>query len=224
VELDPQKMKTADRYKLLIGVVVPRPIAFVSTISVEGKHNLAPFSFFNGISATPFTILFCPSNNPDGSEKDTLRNCKPREEGGTGELVVNAAVEGYEKKMAGAAEPLPWGESEFELVGLTPEPAQVVKAPRVRESPWSFECRTKQVVRLAPGAPGGGNVVIAEIVHMRISDAIVDARFHVDPHALRAVGRMAGDVYARTSDLFEMPRGRPALGATLREIPRGAKP
>ena len=221
MELDPKSLKQADRYKLLIGLIVPRPIAFVSTISVEGKHNLAPFSFFNGAGALPMTILFCPANNADGSEKDTLRNGKPRDEGGTGELVVNAAVEGYAEKMTAAAEPLPWGESEFELVGLTPEPGRVVKAPRVRESPWSFECRTKQVIRLAPGAPGGGNVVIAEVVHVTIADEIVDAGFHVDPHALRAVGRMAGEIYARTSDLFELPRGRPALGATPRELPRG---
>lgn len=220
MEVDPGSLRPADRYKLLIGLVVPRPIAFVSTISIEQKHNLAPFSFFNGVASVPLTVLFCPANNPDGSEKDTLRNCKPRDEGGTGELVVNGAVESYAEKMTATAEPLPWGESEFELSGLTPEPGRVVAAPRVKEAPWSFECRTRQVIRLAKGAPGGGNVVIAEVVHMTISDALVDARFHVDPHALRAVGRMAGDLYARTSDIFELPRGRAALGAKPRDLPR----
>jgi flavin reductase (DIM6/NTAB) family NADH-FMN oxidoreductase RutF len=218
LELDPGRLAQADRYKLMIGAIVPRPIAFVSTISVAGKHNLAPFSFFNGISGTPMLLLFCPSNGPDGGEKDTLRNCKPREEGGTGEFVVNASVESYEKRMIAAAEPLPWGESEFELVGLTPEPSRVVAAPRVREAPWSFECRTRQVIRLAPGVPGGGNVVIGEVVHVKFDEKIVDARFHVDPRALGAIGRMGGDVYARTTDLFELARGKRALTEEPRDL------
>ncbi len=220
LELDTTRLKPSDRYKLLIGAIVPRPIAFVSTISVEGKHNLAPFSFFNGVSATPMVLLFCPSNAPDGGEKDTLRNCKPREEGGTGEFVVNASVERYAEKMIAAAEPLPWGESEFELVGLTPEPGRVVAAPRVLEAPWSFECRTRQVIRLAPGVPGGGNVVLGEVVHVKFDETLADERFHVDQVALRAVGRMGGDVYARTSDLFELARGRPALVDAPRDLPR----
>ncbi|HZV01246.1 MAG TPA: flavin reductase family protein [Planctomycetota bacterium] len=220
MELDPRSLKPAERYKLLIGSVVPRPIAFVSTISVQGRHNLAPFSFFNGIAGTPMTLLFCPSNKDDGTEKDTLRNCKPVAEGGTGEFVVNAASELYTKELTASAEPLAWGESEFDLVGLTPEPGRVVKAPRVREAPWSFECRTLQVVRMSPGAPGGGNVVIGEVVHITVSDAIVDARFHVDQRKLRAFGRMGGDLYARTTDVFEMPRGRAALQATPRDLPR----
>jgi flavin reductase (DIM6/NTAB) family NADH-FMN oxidoreductase RutF len=220
VDLDPKKLSQGDRYKLMIGVIVPRPIAFVSTISPAGKHNLAPFSFFNGVSAEPMAILFCPALNADGSDKDTLRNCLPRAEGGTGEFVVNAATMAYAQKMSATAEPLPYGESEFELAGLTPEPSRVVSPPRVREAPWSFECRTRQVIRLAPGVPGSGNVVIGEVVHVTIADSLVDARFHVDPFALEAIGRMAGDVYARTSDLFDLPRGKAALQAAPRDLRR----
>src|SRR4051812_13402193 len=106
MELDPAALSPSDRYKLLIGAIVPRPIAVVSTISPDGRPNLAPFSFFNGIGSNPMTLLFCPVNALDGGEKDTLRNCKPVAEGGMGEFVVNAAVEAYERQVAACAEPL----------------------------------------------------------------------------------------------------------------------
>ena len=212
MEIDPAQLAPADRYKLLIGCIVPRPIAFVSTISVDGKANLAPFSFFNGIGSDPMTLLFCPVNKGDGSEKDTLRNAKPAAEGGVGQFVVNVATEAYVEKVVGAAEPLPFGESEFELVGLTPAPAVVVRPPRVAESPVSFECETLQVVRTNPGKPGGGNVVIGRVVHVHVKDGLVDERFRTDPDQLAAVGRMGGITYARTRERFELPLGRDALG------------
>ena len=93
MELKPDDMAWADRYKLLIGSVLPRPIAFVSTISPDGRPNIAPFSFFTAVGSNPMTMLFCPANHPDGSEKDTLRNAKPVSEGGTGEFVVSVVPE-----------------------------------------------------------------------------------------------------------------------------------
>src|SRR4029079_4747046 len=118
VQLDPSTMAPADPYKLLIGAIVPRPIAFVSSQSPEGRRNLAPFSFFNGIGSNPMSLLFCPANKADGSREDTLINVLPRERGGLGEFVVNIASEPYARKVAGAAEPLPYGQSEFDLVKL----------------------------------------------------------------------------------------------------------
>jgi flavin reductase (DIM6/NTAB) family NADH-FMN oxidoreductase RutF len=211
MQLDPMALAPAERYKLLIGCIVPRPIAFVSTISPDGRINLAPFSFFNGIGSNPMSLLFCPVNAPGGGEKDTLRNCKPSEEGGTGEFVVNIAVEAYERKVAAAAEPLPYGESEFDLVGLTPAAATRVRAPRVAESPVAFECETLQVLRLNPGEPGGGNVVVGRIVHIHLADGLVNDRLHIDPDRLAAIGRMGGLGYCRTRDRFEMPMGSAAL-------------
>ena len=111
MEADPRDLEISERYKLLIGCVVPRPIALVSTVSPSGELNLAPFSFFNGVGSNPMTLVFCPGNKLDGGEKDTLANCKPVAEGGTGEFVVNVAVESYAAAMAAAAEPLPPGES-----------------------------------------------------------------------------------------------------------------
>ncbi len=215
MELDPIDLSPAQRYKLLIGCIVPRPIAFVSTVSPAGRLNLAPFSFFNGVGSDPMTILFCPGNRPqDGREKDTLRNCKPRAEGGVAQFVVNAATEVYRARVAGASEPLDYGESEFELVGLTPAPSRVVKPPRVAESPFAFECETVQVVRTNPGHPGGGNVVIGRVVHVYVRDDVINERMHVDPTRVRSIGRMGGLGYCTTRDRFEMPMGKEALELT----------
>jgi len=214
MELDPAALDQPTRYKLLIGCIVPRPIAFVSTISPDGQLNLAPFSFFNGVGSDPMMLLFCPANKPDGSEKDTLRNCKPVSEGGTGEFVVNLVSESFERQMAACAEPLPYGESEFELSALHTASSAKVRPPRVAESPVAFECRTVQVIRTNPGAPAGGNVVLGEVVHVFVRDGLVNDRFHTDPAQLRAIGRMGGFGYCRTGDRFEIPMGRAALEPT----------
>ena len=208
MELDPAHLSRADRYKLLIGGIVPRPIAFVSTISVDGIANLAPFSFFNGVGSDPMTLLFCPANDGDGGEKDTLRNAKPRAEGGQGEFVVNAAVEAYLEQVVQASATLPPEESEFELTGLSPVPGRVVAPPRVGESPLAYECRTLQVIRTNPGKPGGGNVVLGEVLHVHVRDDLIDERHRIDAEALRAVGRMGGADYARTRDRLRVDRPR----------------
>lgn len=202
-----------DRYKLLIGSIVPRPIAVVSTCDGLGRLNLAPFSFFAGVGSNPMTLLFCPANTPQGDEKDTLRNAKPVGEGGVGEFVVNLSPESIIRQVVAAAEPLPHGESEFDLSGLTPATSTVVRPPRVLESPVSFECRTLQVIRTNPGAPSGGNIVLGQVVSVFVRDGIVNDRFHVDAAALDAVGRMGGASYCRTRDRFDLPMGRRALAA-----------
>jgi flavin reductase (DIM6/NTAB) family NADH-FMN oxidoreductase RutF len=211
MEIRPDELQIRDRYKLLIGAVVPRPIAVVATMSPRGDINRAPFSIFCGVGSNPMTEAVCPGNKADGSEKDTLRNCAPAAEGGSGEFVVNVATESWSRQMAAAAEVLPYGESEFELAGLTPVASSVVGPPRVGESPVAFECRTLQVVRTNPGVVGGGNLVLGEVVHVHVDDALVDDRWHVDADALRAIGRMGGSQYCRTRDRFDMPRGREAL-------------
>lgn len=198
-------------YKLLIGAVVPRPIAFVSTLGPDGRPNLAPFSFFNAVGSKPPTLAFCPANNDRGEEKDSLRNAKPVEEGGTGEFVVNIVPHAIARKMAACAEPLPYGESEWELSGLKSAPSGVVKPARVAECPVAFECRTVQVIRLAAGEPGGANMVIGRIVAVHAAEGLINERFHVDPAMLDAIGRMGGLGYCTTRDRFEVPMGRKAL-------------
>ncbi|MEK6703422.1 MAG: flavin reductase family protein [Planctomycetota bacterium] len=211
MDLDPASLAPADRYKLLIGCIVPRPIAWVSTVSVAGLPNLAPFSFFAGVGSDPMTLLFCPANTPQGGEKDTLANAKPVSQGGTGEFVVNVVPHALARQMAATAEPLPHGESEFALAGLEMAESVKVRAPRVALSPVSFECRTLQVIRTNPGVPAGGNVVLGQVVHIHLAGNLVNDRLHTDPAALDAVGRMGGLGYCTTRDRFEMPMGRRAL-------------
>lgn len=212
MELDPAALTTAERYKLLVGVVTPRPIAFVSTRSPDGRDNLAPFSFFNAAGSAPMSLLFCVGTPSDGRDKDTLRNALPRAEGGLGCFVVNVAVEAYARKVAACAEELPYGESELELAGLTPAPSRRVAAPRVAESPASFECETSHVLRLGDEA-GSGTIVIGRVVHVWLRDDLVDARLRVDAAKLATIGRMAGERYVRTREVFDLPRGRAALAA-----------
>ena len=207
-ELDPAALSPGERYKLLIGGIVPRPIAFVSTISRDGRTNLAPFSFFCGVGSNPMTLAFCPASDGAGGDKDTLRNCLPEDQGGTGVFVVNVASEAYERKVALAAEPLPPGESEFDLTGLTPLPGVRVTAPRVAESPLAFECRTLQVIRTNPGAPAAGNLVLGEVLYVHAHANVINERLHVDPDRLAAIARMGGLGYCRTRDRFDMMPGR----------------
>jgi flavin reductase (DIM6/NTAB) family NADH-FMN oxidoreductase RutF len=211
MELDPDSLPWADRYKLLIGAIVPRPIAFVSSISPDGRLNLAPFSFFNGIGSNPMTLLFCPVNKPDGSRKDTLLNVLPPGRGGMGEFVVNTASEPYARQMAAAAEPLPRGESEFDFTGLASAPSARVRPPRLADSPIAFECRTRDVIELNPGQPAGGNIVIGEVLYIFIRDGLMDDRFRIDQDAMRAIGRMGGPTYTRTRERFELPQGKEAF-------------
>ncbi len=210
--IDPQNLQIADRYKLLIGGIVPRPIAWVSTISPQGDPNVAPYSFFNGIGSNPMTILFCPANQDDGSEKDTLRNAKPAEEGGVGQFVVNVATHAQAREVSVSSEPLPYTVSEFELAGLTPLPSLRVRPPRVAGSPLAFECETLQIIRTNPGAPAGGNIVIGRVLLVHAEDGFVDERHRIDPDRLDAIGRMGGLTYCTTRDRFDIPRGRAALG------------
>ncbi|MCW5767130.1 MAG: flavin reductase family protein [Phycisphaeraceae bacterium] len=211
MDIRPEHIDVASRYKLLIGSIVPRPIAVVSTLSPDGRPNLAPFSFFSGVGSNPLTLLFCPANDASGKDKDTLRNCKPRAEGGAGEFVVNVAPISIIHKVVAASEPLPHGESEFELVGLTPVPSSVVGPPRVLESPVAFECRTLQIIRTNSGAPSGGNIVIGEVVSVFVRDDAINERYHVDPEVLDLAGRMGGAAYCTTRERFDVPMGRDAI-------------
>ena len=204
MELNPDSLDPSLRYKLLIGTVVPRPIAFVSSISPTGKTNLAPFSYFNAVGHKPLALAFSVAPKSDGSEKDTLRNVRPTSEGGIGEYVINLAVEPYIHQVAEASEPLPYGESEFDHIDLTTVPSKVVKAPRVAESPVAFECRTMQIVPI-----GTFNLVIGEVIHWFVRDDLVDENYRVDTQKLAPIGRMAGNNYCNTNQQFTIPNGLP---------------
>ena len=224
MELDVASIPVNLRYNLMIGAIVPRPIAVVGTCSPDGRPNLAPFSFFMGCGSDPMTLVVSIANPPGGAgEKDTLRNAKPVAEGGTGEFTVSVATEANIVRVVACAEPLPHGESEFELAGLTPVPGSAVRAPRPAESPVTFECRTLQVVRMAPGRHGASNLLVGEVVRVHVADGLANERMHVQADLLRAVGRMGGSDYCTTRERAPIPAGRAALGHAVgwQAKPRG---
>ncbi len=193
-----------ENYKLLSGSVVPRPIAWVSTVDAAGVRNLAPYSFFNAVSANPPVVCFCPSarEEKDGlrATKDTLANVRA-----TGEFVVNIVSEELAEQMNRTAAQLPPEADEFEAAGLTALPSVEIRAPRVAEAPVQMECRLQQIVEIG-ALPGGGSLVLGEVVRWHIRDDAWREGMHVLPEALRAVGRMAGSTYVRTRDRFDLPR------------------
>jgi flavin reductase (DIM6/NTAB) family NADH-FMN oxidoreductase RutF len=200
VIIDPASAGPRDTYKLMVGAIVPRPIAFVSSLSAGGIRNLAPFSFFTGISANPPVVCFSPMvRGSDGRRKDTLNNIEA-----TGEFVVNVVSEEFVERMNLCSPEYPPEVDEFEVSGLTPVPSDLVKPARVAESRVQMECRLLQVVHVS-AKPLGGSLVIGEVLRFHVDDAIAD-NFAIDPDKLHAVGRMGGPTYARTTDRFNLER------------------
>ncbi len=198
--IDPGSNQPSDIYKLMMGLIVPRPIAFVSSVSAGGIRNLAPFSFFTAASANPPVICFAPMvRGRDGTLKDTLRNIEA-----TGEFVTNIVSEDFIQQMnASSAEVAPEVD-EFVLSGLTPVPSDLVGAPRVGEARAAMECRLVQIVHVS-AKPLGGSIVLGEVLRFHVADALFD-NFRIDPDRLRPVGRMGGPLYTRTTDRFLLER------------------
>jgi flavin reductase (DIM6/NTAB) family NADH-FMN oxidoreductase RutF len=187
-------------YRALVGVVVPRPIAWVTTVDSSGTVNLAPFSFFNAFGANPPIVVFSPTLRRDGSKKDTLLNVEA-----VGEFVVNTAVEDLAQKLNATSAELPRGQSEADFAGIALAPSVKVRPPRVAESPVHLECIVRQIMPMGDG-PLAPNLVIGEIVLIHIEDRLLDATGAVDPRKLRAIARLGGSDYCRTGDLFQMER------------------
>ena len=200
MELDPEVLNTRTMYEWMIHTIVPRPIAWVSTISGEGVTNLAPFSFFQGVCARPPTLMFCPVNHRDGTPKDTLRNVEA-----TGEFVVNLVRFADAVSMNETAAVLPFGESEFERFQVTAMPSICVRPPRVAAAPVAFECRLDRVVRISEG-PAGGNAVFGRIVRVHVLDSVLAADGLPDPDLLDLIGRAGGSEYVRIRDRFSLER------------------
>jgi flavin reductase (DIM6/NTAB) family NADH-FMN oxidoreductase RutF len=200
VQIDVARAGVVEVYRLLVGVVTPRPIAWVTSIDPEGHVNLAPFSFYNAFGANPPVVVFSPTLRRDGSRKDTLRNVEA-----TGEFVLNGAVESLAEPMNLTSKEIPFGHSEAELAGLNLLPSVKVKPPRVAGTPVHLECTLIQVVPVGQG-PIAANLVIGEVVMLHIDDGVLDEKGAVDPRKLRSIARLGGDYYCRTTDLFEMKR------------------
>lgn len=184
------------KYKLLIGAVVPRPIALVTTIDTGGLINAAPFSFFNCLSAEPAILALGVENHDDMAFKDTARNIR-----NTGVFTVNIVSDKILHAMNVCAVPFAPGIDELQEAGLTAIAGGKVASPRIGESPVAFECR--QHVTLEIGA--SRQIILGEVLAAHIDTTIVNERFHIDPYGLDAIGRMGGHGYARTRDYFDLP-------------------
>ena len=183
----------------MIGAIVPRPIAFVSTVSAAGNRNLAPFSFFNGVCSNPPIVLFSTVIRKDGSHKDTLNNVEA-----TREFVVNIVSEDFAEQMNICSADYPPEVDEFTVAQLTPIPSDLVKPPRVKESRIQMECTLVQIIHFG-NIPGGGCTVFGEVQRFHIADELFD-NFRIDPDKLRPIGRMGGPTYTRTKDRFDLIR------------------
>ncbi|MGD0157661.1 MAG: flavin reductase family protein [Terracidiphilus sp.] len=198
--LDPAGIAPNDIYKLMIGMIVPRPIAFVSSIDAAGIRNLAPFSYFTACGSNPPVVCFSTSvRSGPHPYKDTLLNIKA-----TGEFVVNIVSEEFAAQMNACSADVPPDVDEFELSGLTPVASDLVRPPRVAESKAQMECRLFQIVPVSD-RPGGGILVLGEVLRFHIQESLLDG-YKIDPDKLSAIGRMGGPTYVRTHDRFNMPR------------------
>ena len=196
---DPGSTAPQDIYKLLIGLIVPRPIAFVSTMNAAGAKNLAPFSFFTCASADPPVIAFCPMVRGADGVKDTLRNIRE-----TREFVVNIVSEEIATQMNQCSGEYVPEIDEFAVSGLTPVPSDLVAPPRVKEARAAMECKLFQIVEVSQRRLGG-TLVLGEIVRFHVEDAMVE-QYRVNPDKLKAIGRMGGSAYSRTRERFDMER------------------
>lgn len=204
LSIDPAVHPPRQIYKFMTGIIIPRPIALVSTVDDAGHTNLAPFSFFAGVGSAPPTVLFCPALRPAGTDnagqrKDTLRNVEQ-----TREFVINIVSESIAAQANLAAAEVGPEVDEFSLSGLTPVASELVMPPRVAESPAQMECRLMQVIYTGD-QPASGVVVLGEVLRFHVRNDLFED-FRVDPAGLDAVGRMAGNTWVRTRDRIELIR------------------
>ena len=194
------KMPGTAIYHLMTSTIVPRPIAFVSTISPEGILNLAPFSFFNGVSSNPPCLVFSITRKPDGSKKDTLLNIEEN-----GEFVVNSTHEWLAEKINQCSAEYPYGVSELDKVGFTAAASTHIKPPRIQESLVHMECRLETFVPIGDGTLGSATLVVGRILEMHVAEqAFTNDR--VDVLKLKPLARLGGSQWAKTSEVFEQKR------------------
>ncbi|WP_394137992.1 flavin reductase family protein [Cytobacillus oceanisediminis] len=198
MEFNPSQLGEKEVYKLLSGSVVPRPIAWVSTLSEEGELNLAPFSFFTVASRNP--PMLCISVGPgvgdrEGTEKDTLVNIRSQKE-----FVINVVPTPLGNQMQKSSENLPSDTNEFKAAGLTPVNSRLVSPKRVKEAPIHMECKLEQIIQL-----GSDHLIIGRMVHYHIEDDYYLGNYKVNLEKLQPLGRLAGN-YSESKEFFKLPR------------------
>ncbi|SDD13998.1 NADH-FMN oxidoreductase RutF, flavin reductase (DIM6/NTAB) family [Algoriphagus faecimaris] len=216
----PKDLPVPEFHALLQGSIAPRPIAFASTIDLEGNINLSPFSFFNLFSTNPPILIFSPSRRVrDNTTKHTLENVKE-----VPEVVIHTVHYGLVEQMSLASTEYAKGINEFEKAGLTPVKSSLVKPPRVKEAKVSFECKVNEVKALGESG-GSGNLVICEVLCMHVDEQILDQQGVIDPNKLDLVARLGGNWYSRTNgdSLFEIPKPLRTLGIGVDQIPEAIR-
>jgi flavin reductase (DIM6/NTAB) family NADH-FMN oxidoreductase RutF len=197
MDLELASLPALERYKLIIGLVIPRPIGWVSTWNENGVANCAPFSFFNAISEDPPLCILSFNLRSDGAVKHSLKNIRR-----TGEYVVNLVDESTANAMHASSAELPESESEFAKTGLTPVPAKMVKHPRIGEAAASLECRVERRIEFGPER----ELVIGEILLIHARDGIIDPKTkRISEEHYRPVGRLFGSRYCTTRQRFNLP-------------------
>ncbi len=189
-----------ENYFTLVSCILPRPIAWVSTISAEGVPNLAPFSFFNGVCANPPSVMFAPATDRTGKDKDTLINLRSQ-----GECVVNVVPHEIREPMNQTAATYAPEVDEFVEVGLTPLASDLVRPARVAVSPVQMECRLIQIVKIGQG-PLSGNLCICEVLCFHLAQEVCLPDGTVDITRIDLIGRLGGSGYSTIRDRFELPR------------------
>jgi flavin reductase (DIM6/NTAB) family NADH-FMN oxidoreductase RutF len=200
MRIDVSRTPVIDVYHMLVGLVAPRPIAWVTTISESGVVNLAPFSFFNAFGANPPVVVFSPTLKRDGGKKDTLLNIEAN-----GEFVINASTEKHADLINLSSKPLSYDESEVALTGQATTPSTLVRPPRLADVPFALECKLMQIIPVGSG-PISANLVIGQIVTMHVNDDILDSHGIPDPRKINAIARLGGEYWCRTQDLFQLER------------------
>jgi flavin reductase (DIM6/NTAB) family NADH-FMN oxidoreductase RutF len=199
MEISPESRSNQDIYKILIGTVLPRPIAWVSTVDPAGNINLAPFSFFTVASVNPPILCFSPLLKENSIEKDTLVNINQ-----TGEFVVSIVSYDLAQTMNRTSGPYPSEVNEFDVAGVTPKQSTFVKPPCVADSLVNFECKLQQIIPLGTEQMAG-NLVLGNVCNIHIHPDIV-RNGEVDSESLDAIGRLGGNMYTTIRDCFEMER------------------
>ena len=200
MQFDPRELEQTAIYKLLTGIVIPRPIGWISTISEDGINNLAPFSYFNAVGDDPPHVMFSTvhSNN---SNKDTLNNVLA-----TKQFVVNMVTEDLVEQMNLTSQPIAANESEFELAGLTPIASSLVKPPRVKECKITMECEMVHHYKLENSKTGGATIVIGKIVLFHIDESVLLENYKINIETYKPVARLAGSNYSKIGEIFSIKR------------------
>jgi flavin reductase (DIM6/NTAB) family NADH-FMN oxidoreductase RutF len=215
LSFEPHTLSPAQLQGYLQSAVAPRPIAFASTVDMNGKPNLSPFSFFNVFSSNPPVLVFSPARRVrNNTTKHTLENCQA-----TKEVVINVVNYGIVQQASLSSTEYPDGVNEFLKSGLTMLPSDMVKPYRVAESPVQMECKVNEIIALG-NQGGAGNLIICEVVKIHIHENILDDKNMIDQRKIDLVSRLGGNWYSRSNQgLFEVEKPLTTLGIGVDEIP-----